>query len=287
MLMSFLATMDDGYYLTSSVSRKAARSRKRRTKFAGEGGLGKTASLLGLRTTLSGQYERDSNLASDVVETFVREHTAASMFNKLYDTFETQNLIKRVFVADNLYSLRPSDIVEIRGTVKENPLEFLFNSLTKALPTALFLRAFNRSLNSQQPGSQSPSPELNSLDNEMAPDLVERLRADITGGPVTDIVLEAEFCRALITASREFLTESARATLVGGSFTAIGKVVMIGSSSENSISVVRRGGLAAFSQIHASFETLIEFSKDKFSSDISESEIKGPYLQIVPLAIFI
>ena len=285
MLMSFFATMQDGYYLTSSVSRKAARSRKRRGKFAGEAGLGNIASLLGLKTSVSGQYERDSEIASDVVETFVRENTAASMFNRLYDAFDARQLIKRVLVADALYSMRPSDIVEIRGIVKENPIEYLFDSLTKVLPTALFLQAFQRSLTNQQPGL--PAAELNTLDNEMTPALLERLREDITGGPVTDIVLEGDFCRAVVTASRAFLTESARATLVGGSFTTIGKVVMIGSTSEDAISVVRRGGLAAFSQIQTMFGSLIEANKDKFAIDISESEIKGPYLQIVPLAIFI
>jgi hypothetical protein len=125
------------------------------------------------------------------------------------------------------------------------------------------------------------------LNNKFTPDVVERFRADITGDPVTDIVLDAGFCRAVITANREFLTDSARATLVGGSFTAIGKVTMTGLKSEDVISVVRRGGFAAFSRIQAGFGSLIESSKDKFSSDISESVVRGPYVQIVPLAIYI
>lgn len=276
MLMSFMATMEDGYYLSSAVERKAARSRKGRTKVAGEGGLGRITSLLGLKTTVSGQYEKDSSLDSDVVESFVREHTAASMFNRLHENLEAAGLIKRPVVADSLYELHHRDIVEISGTVTANPLETLFETLTRVLPIALLLNAFK--------GSTSAGQAQNALENPVTKDLLERLREDFASSPVTDVALDAEFCRIIITAKREFLTESARASLVDGSFTTLGKITKLGLRTDDSVSLIRRGSLAAFGQIQVEMESLLASTQGKL--EMPPSEIRGPYIQILPLGIY-
>ncbi len=292
MLMSFLATIEDGYYLSSNVSRKAARSRKGQARFAGEGGLSNIASLLGLKTTVSGQYKREKSIDSNVVETFVREHTAASMFNRLYELLEAADLIKRLHVADGLYETHARDIVEISGTVTENPIEYLFDLMNQALPIVTMIQSFNKAPepSGQEHSGETPQPPQlsgDALDNPLVADVLEKIRADFSGGPVTDIVLDAGFCRVVITANREFLTDGARASLVDGSFTTLGKITNVGHSAGDSLSIVRRGSLAAFSQIQSSLESLVLSTQGELASKIPSTEVKGPYIQILPLAIYI
>src|SRR4051812_23734205 len=79
MLLSFLATLEDGFSVSTSVSKKDAQSRLGETTVEGETGLKNIASLLGLHMSLTGQYARKTTADSDVEEKFIREHTAASM----------------------------------------------------------------------------------------------------------------------------------------------------------------------------------------------------------------
>jgi hypothetical protein len=289
MLLSFLASLEDGFSVSTSVAKKDAQSRQGETTVGGEAGLGNIVSLLGLQITLSGQYARKKTAESNVEETFIREHTAASMFNRLYGLFKDEGILTRADQSGSLAALQPGHVVEISGTVKENPLEFLFDTMKQILPiVTLAMRlqgpnAANRQGHQPPRGKGSSKPPrqaggLDNLDMDLVKDVIDELRADISSGPVTDIVFDAGFCRVIITASREFLTDSGRAALVGGSFTTLGKVTAIGLNDADSVSIVRRGSLAAFVEMQERLGSLIQSSREQFT---------WPYVQIMPLGIYV
>ncbi|WP_155768484.1 DUF6414 family protein [Mycobacterium colombiense] len=296
MLLSFLATLEDGYSMSTSISKKDTQSQQGETTVGGEGGLKNIASLLGLQITLSGQYARKKASESDVEETLVREHTAASMFNKLYGLFKEGGILIRVDQLEGLAALRPGHIVEISGNVKENPIEFLFDTLKQVVPIVAMvqnlqqqqLQAASRQGNPKPAKGAAPkAANQPQLDMTQTAAFIEQLRSDISSGPVTDIVLDAGFCRVIITASREFLTDAGRAALVGGSFTTLGKVTAAGLDQSDSVSIVRRGSLAAFAEIQQRMGSLIQSSRQQFTAEMPDTTIMGPYVQIMPLAIYV
>lgn len=294
MLLSFLATLEDGYSVSTSVSKKDTQSRQGETTVGGETGLKNIASLLGLQITLSGQYARKKTAESDVEETLIREHTAASMFNKLYGIFKDAGILTRVNESGDLAALRPGHVVEISGSVRENPLEFLIDTLKQVIPIIAIVQDLQQPKPANRERSQKPpakgvpkAPSQPNLDMNRAATVIEQLRSDISSGPVTDIVLDADFCRVIITANREFLTDSGRAALVGGSFTTLGKVTATGLSESDSVSIVRRGSLAAFAEMQQRLGSVIQSSRQQFTAEMPDTTITGPYVQIMSLAIYV
>ncbi|OBA58304.1 hypothetical protein A5647_21560 [Mycobacterium sp. 1100029.7] len=285
MLLSFLATVEDGFSASTSMSRRAARSRHGRTDVAGKGGASDIASLLGLDINLSGQYTRKTAIESSVEEKSIREHTAASMFNKLYRIFKTHKIFGYVYHRDQLQELLPGHIVEISGTVGENPLEFLFDTVKALIPIIEVVGSLKQLTAAVEQGG-GPT-QVTNMGIDQLGGVIDQLRADVSSSPVTDIVLDAGFCRAIITASREFMTETARAALVGGSFTALGKVTRVGLKAPETISVSRRGSLAALGDVQTRLVEMIAKVQPQLASQVPDAVIEAPFVQIVPLAIYV
>lgn len=286
MLLSFLATVEDGFSISTSMSRKAARSRDGQTQVGGKGGASDIASLLGLDIELSGQYTRKTGLASSVEEKSIREHTAASMFNKLYGIFKMRGISAYVNSREQLQALLPGHIVEISGTVGENPLEFLFDTVNALLPIIAVLGNLQQLPGFAGQGGGGPNLVAN-LGIDQLKGLIEQLHADVSRSPVTDIVLDAGFCRVIIIASREFMTDAARAALVGGSFTTLGKITRVGLNAGEAISVSRRGSLAALGDVQNRLVDLIAKIQPQLASQVPDAVIEAPFIQIVPLAIYV
>lgn len=83
MMISFLATVDDGVSFSSEVAETVADTRKAAGEGSGEAKLPGLASLLGLSLSASGKYARESAEDQTTESKFVRQHTAASLFNRL------------------------------------------------------------------------------------------------------------------------------------------------------------------------------------------------------------
>lgn len=121
MMVSFLATLEDGVSYHANVSRKSAT--KRAVAGSAEAGL-RLPSLLGLlpfnlRGELGGNIEGDQSEELQLV----KRHTEASLFNKLRDVLEESDRLIKLENAGGMSTLRTGAIVEVPGTITRNPFE--------------------------------------------------------------------------------------------------------------------------------------------------------------------
>ncbi len=302
MLLSFIATIENGFSMSAEVTEAQKAASTSEGSGQGGAGTGEIVSALGLKLDASGKYSRTSGDDRSAEQRFKKEHTAASLFNRLYSQLSESNLVTEIANSDNLQAVKIGDIVEIVGVISENPAEQILRTMDRFLP---FVSKFAHGDAAEQPTpnrdqrrnlSRAQREQLEretaqlaggqgSLNETAA--LVELLRKDLKESPIVDLTLKSKGVSAILTASREFFSQESAAMLVGGTFYALGKVTGVNDDPDSDTKVMRRGAVAGMSPVVDGF---VEFGKTMGSMlDLPPMEISlhGRSLQIIPLAIFI
>ncbi len=308
MLVSFLASLEDGVSYSSEIAEHSSAAKDREGEGSGKVSLPSIATLLGLTLSAEGRYKRRSSAEEGVESKFVREHTAASLFNRLrLRLAETPGAITPIASADALSGLATGSLVDIQGEVIGNPLKQVLDLLAAIGP--YFGLEIDESVPSPprakpQPGRPSKGggpgrgavPQLASLSGQPATeptiqDLLRVLKREVERSSVLDLLLEGhDGVKVVLTVSRELLTPEVEAYLIGGRFNAIGKVSAILDAGQ-SINLIRRtvfgfGGRQFADEMFGNFNSAMQQSGGMGLS-LAQAVIDGPALQIMPLAIYL
>ena len=310
MLISFLASLEDGVSYSSEVAERYSASSDREGEGAGKVSLPSIATLLGLTLSAEGRYKRRSSADEGVESKFVREHTAASLFNRLrLKLAEVPDALIQVQSSDGFSDLTSGRLVEIQGEIIGNPLKQILDLLAAigpyfglALeePTPDALPAKNTSAHAPKRGggpSKSSVPQLASLPGQQQSpevtlqDLLRVLKREVERSPVLDLLMEGpDGVKVVLTVSRELLTPEVEAYLIGGTFNVIGKASAILDASQN-INLIRRtvfgfGGRELADQMFGDFMKSMA-QGGAINLSLAQTVIDGPVIQVLPLAIYL
>ena len=298
MLVSFLAAVDNGISFRSEVAEKVATAAKNTTDVSGKVGLPSLTSLLGLSLSASGRYNRDSSGEESVDSRFVREHTAASLFNIFRRRLVDEGLVV-LNEAEQITQeyVAPGTLVEITGEVLGNPLRQTLDLFVALAPffglsleepkadQAERPRAQQRKQGGkgiaqlpQEPGGPSP---------EVMAEFMRHLIRDAQRSPVVDLQMSSGQLNAVLTVSREYLSPEGEADLLSGYYSVIGKLTAtLGPHDE--LNLLRRtalgyGGRKLGQSLFSDFIS----PDNELDIKLASPTVKGPAVQILPLAIFI
>lgn len=305
MLISFLAAVDDGVAFSSEVAETVGDSRKSTGETSGEAKIPGLAALLGLSLSATGRYGRENSADQTTESKFVRQHTAASLFNRLRFRLTQSGAIKTIdaeYDPDAL-SLEPGDLVTISGKVEVSPLQVLVKTFQALLPfftqsngdlPALPNRDRQRSMTPQQAAEFEQLKEQREAAIQQreqmkeTESIVSLVQNDIDASPVVDLVLRSEAMSVLITANRENFSDDVSAALLGGTFRLIGKVTAVNNSVDAETDVIRRGAMGAIARgAVLPLLQLADSSGSGLALDVPEPTIRGRHLQVIPLAIYV
>jgi hypothetical protein len=163
--------------------------------------------------------------------------------------------------------------VTVSGTIDVSPLETLVKIFNNLLP---FL---------EQGDTTPPQQELASTKQ-----IVELIDRDLKSSPIVDLVLRREGLSVVITASRESFSDDVSAALLGGTFTLVGKVTAKETAPDAETLVVRRGAMGLIAD--AALTPMLQQASQAFESegaslDLPDVRVKGPYIQVIPLAVYV
>jgi len=132
MMVSFLAALRGGVAFEDTMTRRGTRTVGKERELGAKVRLPPLASLLGFDA--SGRMGRSEESEASEETQAVRQHTASSLFNALYDALEEEQLLRRVEAATDLAAVSPGDVVEIAGDFIGNPLEPVVAFFKQAVP---------------------------------------------------------------------------------------------------------------------------------------------------------
>ncbi|MDT7726503.1 MAG: hypothetical protein QOI21_3079 [Actinomycetota bacterium] len=306
MLVSFLAALDDGVSFTSEISEKQGQSNKSGGEASGSVKIPSLASLMGLNLSVSGKYSRDLASDQNTESKFIRQHTSASLFNRLRSRLHEDGLVDVLDETSSADRIKPGSIIEIPGRFDIDPMRTIveyFKSLWPYIEGASSKNVITHVKRSQK-RTMSPENlaelEAQELAQKTAEEeagtqretrrIVELVEKDMAGSPLVDLVLRQKKLSALVTANREFFGTDVAASLLGGQFSLLGKVTAVEAREDQKTPVVRRGAIGS---IVGSFvvpmldELRNTWSTSGIEIDIPDAYISGPFIQVIPLAIFV
>ena len=132
MMVSFLAALTGGVSFEDETRRRSGTATEREREASAKIRIPSLISLLGFDA--SGRMgRRDQDEAGEEIRA-VRQHTAASLFNALYETLRDQNVLQRILSTEDLSKLGPGDVVEVTGEFVGNPLQEILGFFAQAIP---------------------------------------------------------------------------------------------------------------------------------------------------------
>jgi hypothetical protein len=308
MMISFLAYLDGGVVTQEEATQKETGSRDR--IFKGRAGIrAKLPWALDAEagTEASNQRRDEMSLESKSA----RQHTAASLFNSLYEYLTSDGQVTALSDSSQLKGMQTGQLVEFSGEYLGNPLEdFLAYvktiygyvveqqqaELKAASDAAEKARKSQKSGNPSVRAQAAAAPASTDLlaaaveqvsAGEFGVKIMLRMVDDISQVPVHDLLFQMPSgLQAVLTASSEYYSPEINEYLRAGEFRVIGKVTRI-VADDSSINLTRRTVLGVASPEIAQNLVSSARTTEGMKIDVADPIVKGPAVQVLPMAIFI
>ncbi len=280
-VFDMIAMLQGGIATVTRVTSTESSSASDKQQYGATFGLNKALSTL-LRIDVSGNREKrkDDLLGTQTNEEKV--HTPASMFQMLRRCLVADN---KLSFMDDKYEPEIRQIVEFTAPLRKNPIIQTMDTFVGLMNMAILFS--QPSPQGKHKGQKSQTPDTNKAIKAQMEQFLESLKA----GDTVDIVTDTLSCgyRAVITLEREFLNDPTMSDLVDGHFKVLGKVIRVINDDKDSINLIRKTALSAMPEkiLNDALAGLSELSKTQgFKIPSMELEVKGPVLQVLPIAIF-
>lgn len=313
MMVSFLAHLEGGVSSHQEETKQETGARERVLR--GRAGIRFLLPHLpgGELGTEGSTERRDETVFEQKTE---RHHTAASLFNLLYQYLREDDQLIDLIRGEQLTDIRSGDLVEMFGGYLGNPLEEVLGFLSSIIPyveehrqaqlraTEEVLQQARRAQKSGSSGRRSGqgtppaqqrtmetlsamSASLNAPGSEIGIHLMQRMAEDILKAPVHDLLLETPSgLRAVVTASSEYYSTMTNEYLRAGEFRLVGKVTRI-ITGRDTINLTRRTVLGAAGPETA--QNLIAGMRTSEGVQLTTADpiVVAPAVQVLPMAIFL
>lgn len=313
MMISFLAYLEGGVVTHEEATQKEAGAKERLLK----GRAGLRARLpwafdAEVGSEVSSQRRDEMSLESKSA----RQHTAASLFNLLYEYLTEDGQLISLTEPSQLEEIRTRQLVELTGEYLGNPLEDILAYLATVYPYIAEqqkaqldaaseaieqLRKAQKSGNpakraqaqaaGQELGVPDPAEALAALtqqakESESGVNIMLRMAEEIRHAPVHDLLFRVPSgIQAVVTASSEYYSPEINEYLRAGEFRIIGKVTRIVTGG-STINLTRRTVLGAASPAIAQ-SIVASLNTEDMKLEVPDPIVAAPALQVLPMAIFI
>lgn len=305
-LLDLLASIEGGFSVVEKVTSQNMSSSQSRIEAdanaSAEFGTPNFLSMLKLNLGIGLSGAREISADSQDVSEREKYHTYGSLFYRLRNFLDDQGLIKQLsHDSVQFEDIQLSDFVEIRGTLRPNPIVDTMEIMLQ------MLRFFESSQSITTPDGQTSAktsnrrsstkskqpPQRSDVDiyREIAQDILD----DIERGRTRAFVIEthhtvspdSHYLRAVAVLFIDYLRDQTMYEVRDKEYYLLGKVVrLIRESSDERISLLRGAALDAFpdstfNEMFKGFANLPDFNMPKISRHID-----GPAIEIIPIAIF-
>jgi len=286
-VFDLLAILEDGFSNLSSIRSSSAETKDQRSSIGASIG-GKVLEIVGV--SLKADHEKDRGSSEQTETSKEKIHTPTSLFAKLRDRLDKEKLLVRITSPEEINKLKGGEFVELHVILKKNALVDTVEGIKRLIELAvLFSSKENEGIKKEKPkkGVKQKEPNeqimLRQIDGflkALTQSNYIELIGELADSPGARIVLSAQF---------SYFRDGNTLDVIDGEFYLLGKVTrVIKADSDKSINLLRN---TSFRQMDlAIFDQFTQAMEGAESAGLNfpkiETEIKGPALQIVPIAIF-
>lgn len=272
-----LAALKDGFSHFSTV--QTTSSGEKSSEISGEAQIGAKLTLFGMQ--FGGRGSRQSGQAQSESTTEEIIHTPASLFARLRRDLRNRGLVTDLVDPSGLGEIRPSHFVEFETTLRRDQFLVQLSAFAELVP---IMSAFEEQTVSKGTRQRKQGKSTNSTMLKQVNSLVKAL----TSGESRDLVSRIGEINVVITTEQQYFNDPTMNDVIDGTFRVFGKVSrVIPECNDESINLLRKAPLGQFKSLLPTIqEAMSQFAKELGDSGDSPTDIQGPAMQVIPIAIF-
>ncbi len=282
-----LAALEGGFSSFATVV--TASSDETDTAVSGEGQLGLSNAFGLFNLKLGGRSSRQTRQQQSATTSENIVHTPASLFARFRKDLHDRELVRYVSPSSNLSGIRPGDFVEFEATLRKNPIVELLSALSVLVslmelvevPTDQIVAGTGR--RNRRGGRKRTQPQ-SDIDNTKKQ--IEMFRSAVSAKGSDDLIAEINEMRIVLTTQPEFFIDRSMNDTIDGTFRVFGKATRIILEDTDGISLLRKTALGKFDDLEVNLGSAMEGLRDVGFTEPVDIEIRGPAMQVVPIAIF-
>lgn len=282
-VFDLLAMMEDGFSFLQNIKSTSSEKLDTEKHLESEVGVKNVFAFLGVSLKAGGSKKDQTGLTNE--SSSERVHTPNSLFGKMRTALYDGGLV----TINPGIDIDTGQFVEMKVTLKKNPMVSTLETMASLLETAIiFMNAGEEA--SKQPGKphhikKAPNENVKILDQMklMLTQLNQGNTIDLLAQPV-----DGTPYRLVLTVDPSFLADPRMSDLIDGDYTVLGKVSKVIKEDTNTINLLRK---TSFGKMNAaminSFKSpLAQMGENGFEIEDLSTEITGPAIQVIPIAIF-
>ena len=289
-VFDLLATVEGGFSELQTVRSSESSSSGEQREVAGQIGLSNAFAFLGVGLKGSRGHKNGAETQREVSEE--RVFTPASLFSRLRDALIDTKLLQVLEGGEwGVQSVHTGTFVEFPAVLRRNPLTEALEGFMRLAEWARVLQTSTTDGTSSKPKSSGKKALATPTSNvDRGVELIKALLDGLNQANTTDLLatVDGGSVRAVVPVALDFFSDKTPATIIDGQFIVLGKVVQVVSESGDAIDLLRGTNLGSIShemisQLVGAFKALPQHGF-RFPEVITQ--IEGPALQVIPIAIY-
>jgi len=210
-------------------------------------------------------------------------HTPSSLFARMREYLLQNKLI----ITQDFLNAQPGEFVELKLSLKKSPIIDAFETMLSVMRMAT---VFDDAPQSGKKGHNNNQNQANG--NKKILVQIEAMLDQLKAEGSIDLIgtYNNEEFKVVSTIDRDYLGDPSLADIADGEFSVLGKITrVISSDSDEEVNLLRKTTLSKFNtalleQMFSGFSNMEENGLKKIEIT---TELKGPVIQIIPIAIFV
>jgi hypothetical protein len=296
MVFDLLAVLEDGFYHLSSIRTAGTESENQKAGLGASVGVKNVFALLGV--AFKGDLSRDKGSQEQTEVARERVHTPTSLFSKLRLTLADKSLLTMIQAPEDVDTVSSGHFVEFRAVLRKNPLVETIEGFQKLVEWSSMFAEESEQPSHSNGGRGKKAPkggrkggQARNENEQIAQQMGVMLSALTQTGSLEIVgeMLDVPPTTAVLSTRQEYFSDENASEIVDGEFRVLGKVVrVVRGDSEDSINLLRKTSFGhldnrLFDQLGDAFVGQEEVGL-RFPEIVTE--VEGPALQVIPIAIF-
>ncbi len=282
-----LAVLQGGFSSFSTVQTTSSGETMTNAHGKAQLGVSNVFALLGVNLSAHGSRQAGQKKSESTTEEII--HTPASLFAQLRKELQDRKLVRCVSPSSTLESVRSSDFVEFEATLRRSPLIDILDTFSALMPLINLTDAESSQLANRGSGGRNAKnrrvPHKQNGYSAMK-EQIELIKSAVTSEGSQDLIAEMGRLRVVLTTEQDYFIDPSMNDIIDGTFRVFGKATRVVSDDSEKISLLRKTAVGKFGSIVEALRPTMESMQDSGFSGSVETDISGPTMQVIPIAIF-
>ncbi len=285
MTFDVLASLEGGFSHFTTIQTTSSGESSTEISGAAKLGVSNVFALLGV--DFGGSRQTGQKRSDSATEEIV--HTPASMFARLRKDLRVHQLVREISSSSDLKVVQPGEFVEFEATLRKSPFVELLSAFSILVPLMEMAEpSTDQTVTRTGRGKKTSVSQRGQAQDSTA---VIKRQIDLFLTAVSaegsyDLIAEVGEMRIVLTTEPQYFIDPSMNDTIDGTFRVFGKATRIIPDDAEGINLLRKTALGKFGDVVGELGSAMANVQSLGFTGPVETEIRGPAMQVIPIAIF-